>query len=359
MDDGVVLFAADKDRDVLMHDCDGAATEEAERKTLFSPIFPNNNNHICPATLAAAEKEQAEREKKLAAQQTHHHHTRKGYVAPKDPKQRSITEFAVASPATSPNKAAAPMPVDPNDPLVIMRNLERYEYTFDACAEDDFNPLLFIKLVPPLPFEYRHRTAVLPRKTRSSSRLSLVLDLDETLVHCSTEPMPRSDLTFNITANGMQYTVHARRRPFLDVFLREASKFAEVTVFTASQQVYAEKLLDLLDPQRLYIKHRLYRSACVQVEGVFLKDLSVLGRDLTQTVIVDNSPQAFAYQIENGIPIDTWIDEDDDTELLKLLRFLKEEVQPAVDVRDCLRRRFRIQEQIDALCFPEESMEVM
>ena len=66
-----------------------------------------------------------------------------------------------------------------------------------------------------------------------------------------------------------------------------------MTIFTATQQVYAEKLLDILDPEGKWIKHRLYRDACLCVDGNFLKDLSVLGRDLKDVVLVDNSPHAF------------------------------------------------------------------
>jgi len=80
-------------------------------------------------------------------------------------------------------------------------------------------------------------------------------------------------------------------------FLKEASKHFEVIVFTAAEQNYADKVIDLLDPEKKLIKHRLYRDSCMAFNSLFVKDLNVLGRDLGKTVIVDNSPSAFAFQV--------------------------------------------------------------
>jgi CTD small phosphatase-like protein 2 len=174
-------------------------------------------------------------------------------------------------------------------------------------------------------------------------RLSLVLDLDETLVHCSAEPTSQYDVTFNVMFNGSAVQVFVRKRPHLDVFLQQVSEMFEVTVFTASQRVYAERLLDILDPNQEWIKHRLYRESCLVVAGNLLKDLNVLERDLSKTLIVDNSPHAFGYQVDNGVPIESWFDDPHDTELLKLLPFLRRLTHPDVqDVRPHIRESFGV-----------------
>lgn len=67
--------------------------------------------------------------------------------------------------------------------------------------------------------------------------VTLVLDLDETLVHCTVEPVPDPDMVFPVEFNGVQYQVHVRKRPHLEEFLLRVSKMFEVVVFTASQQV--------------------------------------------------------------------------------------------------------------------------
>lgn len=65
----------------------------------------------------------------------------------------------------------------------------------------------------------------------------------------------------------------------------------EIVVFTASQSIYAEQLLDILDPDGKLIARRAYRESCIFSDGSYTKDLTVLGVDLAKVAIIDNSPQ--------------------------------------------------------------------
>ena len=195
----------------------------------------------------------------------------------------------------------------------------------------------------------KNRPSPLPGKSPKAPLITLALDLDETLVHCSVEPLTNAELTFTVTFNGVDYEVYVRKRPFLEEFLKKVSKWFEIIVFTASQQVYADKLLDILDPNKQYIKHRVFRDSCVCVDGNYLKDLHILGRELKHTAIVDNSVQAFGFQINNGIPIESWFDDPDDCELKKLLVFLDQLRNVKKDVRPLIKETFRLEDFVNSL----------
>uniref|UniRef100_A0A0K0FHI8 CTD small phosphatase-like protein 2 (inferred by orthology to a human protein) n=1 Tax=Strongyloides venezuelensis TaxID=75913 RepID=A0A0K0FHI8_STRVS len=239
-------------------------------------------------------------------------------------------------------------------------NIEDFEDLLDensgrkiiSCPSEHFEMLdeTAIKLLqnpPPLTKEWQFRSPALPIQTRSTPKYTLVLDLDETLVHCSLIPLSEAALTFSIEIDGLTYKVYVRIRPYFKEFLERLSQTFEIILFTASKKIYADALCDILDPEKKYIRHRLFREHCVYTENVYIKDLNILGRDLSRTVIVDNSLLSFAYQIDNGIPIKSWYEQKSDCELLNLIPFLEEIIQRDADVRPMIREKFRIYDYLN------------
>jgi CTD small phosphatase-like protein 2 len=87
-----------------------------------------------------------------------------------------------------------------------------------------------------------------------------------------------------------------------------------------------------------YIAHKLYRYHALPCQDFYVKDLSLLGRDLNRTIIVDNISENFMLQPENGISIKSWIDDEEDTALMQLAPLLLEIVEQEVkDVKLALK----------------------
>jgi CTD small phosphatase-like protein 2 len=110
-------------------------------------------------------------------------------------------------------------------------------------GDDDFNPYYFISGLPHHASVAVRGKICLPQKSPHVFPITLTLDLDETLVHCSVEPIPNPDIVFPVNFNGTAYQVYVRKRPYLDHFLETVSKQFEIVIFTASQKVYADTLL--------------------------------------------------------------------------------------------------------------------
>eukprot|EP00834_Sanchytrium_tribonematis_P004108 NODE_185_length_13590_cov_0.472908.p9 type:complete len:173 gc:universal NODE_185_length_13590_cov_0.472908:8976-8458(-) len=148
----------------------------------------------------------------------------------------------------------------------------------------------------------------------------LILDLDETLVHTSSQGTKQHDFMLEVLINTPQlYYVY--KRPYLDYFLSKCFEWYHVLIFTASVPEYADPVIDFIDPQKK-IKERYYRNDCLLVDGTYVKDLTRLKIDLSQIVFVDNFEGSYNLQQENAIPVSTWHFDSDDHELLNLLPLL-------------------------------------
>ena len=162
---------------------------------------------------------------------------------------------------------------------------------------------------------------LLPKK--NCDKKTLVLDLDETLVHSQFQPFNvPSDITLKIELENEIHDIHVLVRPGVKEFLENMGKIYEIVIFTASVSKYADPLLDILDKDK-NCKFRLFREHCTPINTCFVKEIKKLGRDLKDIVIVDNSPMSYALNPENGLPILTWFDDKEDRELYNISSILE------------------------------------
>jgi Dullard-like phosphatase family protein len=237
----------------------------------------------------------------------------------------------------------------------------RYTREHAKCALEELpnslrHALMFVRNIPALPCTTLagRRPILPPAQPDVRRRPTLVLDLDETLVHCSRSSSSRStpfpakpDLI--VTFDDQPSTGAVAFRPYAKLFLEATAKAYELVIFTASQQSYADKVINALDPDGTLIAHRLYRQHCTELKGAFFKELSLLGRPVHQCVLVDNSPISVACNPDNSVLIRSWYDDPKDKELCDLLVILQDMQLRGEDCSQYLANRYGLRDFIQGL----------
>ena len=154
-------------------------------------------------------------------------------------------------------------------------------------------------------------------------KYTLVLDMDETLVH------------FFFTKNIGMFFI----RPYCFEFLNQLNELYEIITFTAGTKEYADHILNILDQGNQIIKYRLYRQHVTILGCSVYKDLNKLGRDLSKVIIIDNMKDNFKMQPNNGLYVKTWINDINDYQFKDLLKILKDIVLlKVIDVRPIIEK---------------------
>ena len=188
----------------------------------------------------------------------------------------------------------------------------------------------------------------------SKYKFTVVLDMDETLGHfISNEIKSKYFNNYGYLVNEDKYNFSNNYdnkdklkvgifliRPYAKYFLEELNNlFYEIVIFTAGTKEYCDKILDILDLNNNLIKYRLYRShLSLRNINNDVKDLSLLGRNLNKIIIIDNLPENYKLQEDNGLPINSWFGDINDSSLKNLLTIMKFISEKNVkDVREVVR----------------------
>ena len=155
---------------------------------------------------------------------------------------------------------------------------------------------------------------------------TLVLDLENTLVSSTWD---------------RKYGWRHAKRPYVDKFLKELSQYYEIVLYSPSIEGVAEPVVFSLDKEG-YIMHRLYRDATHFYNGVHVKDLDRLNRNINRMIVIDDDPAEVQFHPGNLIRVKPYTDATDRTDdtLLRLIPFLCELAREGYDDIPALLRQY-------------------
>jgi RNA polymerase II subunit A small phosphatase-like protein len=181
----------------------------------------------------------------------------------------------------------------------------------------------------------------------------LILDLDETLIHATTEKV-REDFDFQV----YQYFIY--QRPGLAAFLTQCAEHFQLAVWSSASDDYVQAIVKQIVPPSLSLAFVWGRSRCtrfrlpeVDEQGFLtldysskyefakrLKKVRRRGFDLNKTLIVDDTPEKVSQNYGNAIYIKPYLAEPSDAELTRLADYLLT-LKDAVNVRRIEKRHWR------------------
>ena len=173
-------------------------------------------------------------------------------------------------------------------------------------------------------------------------KYTLVLDLDETLIYL----MPNN---IYLTEDGkIGETRHSLIfRPGLIEFLKKMKSIYELVIFSFGTLEYVDSVIKIIEKNEKFFEHILYRQHATVNNGEYIKDLSLLGRNLKNILIVDDISQVFKLQEKNGICIKAFYgDIVSDRNTLKILGKILEKVRFDADEDGDIRKSLEKQRNL-------------
>ena len=143
-------------------------------------------------------------------------------------------------------------------------------------------------------------------KSPLMKKYSLILSLDKTLSY----------------KNNKTNTIILRNGLFS--FLSTIKPFFELILFSIDSQDVSYPIINMIENDKKYFDYKFYKDHCVLYKNNLIKDLTLIGRDLSKIIIVDNNETCFELNKENGIKISSFYGDNNDNKLFELKNILKE-----------------------------------
>jgi CTD small phosphatase-like protein 2 len=186
---------------------------------------------------------------------------------------------------------------------------------------------------------------------QNSNKKLLLLDLDESLIHADLDFSLEGKIKYDTilyfdSEEEKDIPIPLIIRPDLYQFLNYVSKEFDLVIFTASDQQYADTIINYIEKDKKYFKMRLYRNHCIFIEpGLFIKDLRIFSdiKKMEDIIILDNSLFSFANQLNNGILITSFFYDKTDIFLRDVTNYL-DYIKNEKDIRDINKQSFRFED---------------
>jgi Dullard-like phosphatase family protein len=207
-----------------------------------------------------------------------------------------------------------------NNNMTNINNTFNQNYSKSLKVNHNINYIQYKSFLPPIQKPYIY---------------TLVLDLDETLIHYKTNSSPKWD---NPKKNMIIL------RPDLIFFLKEMKKIYELVLFSYATYDYIEKVLKIIESKEKFFEYILDRRHITYENGSYIKNLSLIGRDLKNVIIIDDKPQAFKMHKENGIFIKPFYGDCCNNKnilknLAKILKDIRKDADINGDIRKCIQKK--------------------
>ena len=144
-------------------------------------------------------------------------------------------------------------------------------------------------------------------KSPPMKKYTLILDLDKTISY-------KNNKTGEITLRNGLFS-----------FLSGIKPFYEIITFSLEPKNVCDSITNMIEQDKKYFDYKFYKEHSVLYENNLVKDLSLIGRDITKMIIVDDEEVCFKLNKENGIKIAPFNGENgNDNKLFELKKILKE-----------------------------------
>jgi Dullard-like phosphatase family protein len=112
-----------------------------------------------------------------------------------------------------------------------------------------------------------------------------------------------NNCNLNNSNNSSAYAKTLIMRPGLLEFLHKMKQIFELVLFSLGTCDYVNKIVNIIEKKEKFFEYILYRQHATFNDNIYIKNLSLLGRDLKNIIIVDDKPQVFKLHQNNGICI--------------------------------------------------------